>query len=171
MNAALLLLLAVSAPLQAAPTPMETTIRASLQKVADAQSAKYNMSIALAFKSSTLSVAVAAGTTDAGLGAGAGARPAAPEDIYVWGSTTKMFTGPAVLQLVEKGVVSLEDPVAKHVDPILKHLNGTTMEDKWGAPIRGVTIRHLLHMTSGIADYDAGPYKADQFASPHHDFR
>ena len=33
--------------------------------------------------------------------------------------TTKMFTGPAVLQLVDKGIVHLDDAISMHIDPIL----------------------------------------------------
>jgi hypothetical protein len=51
----------------------------------------------------TLNVTVAAGFTDSGLGMGMGTRKALPTDEYVWGSITKMFTGPAILQLVERG--------------------------------------------------------------------
>ena len=43
-------------------------------------------------------------------------RAALPGDKYVWGSITKMFTGPAVLQLVEAGVIKLSDPISVH-DP------------------------------------------------------
>jgi CubicO group peptidase (beta-lactamase class C family) len=76
----------------------------------------------------------------------------------------------AVLQLVERGVVKLDDPVTLHVDPLLKRLNGTTLADHFGAEISKVLITHLLHMTSGLGDYDRGSYSADQFASPAHDF-
>ena len=29
-----------------------------------------------------------------------------------------------------------------------------------------VLVRHLLHMTSGLGDYDGGNYSTDQFAQP-----
>jgi hypothetical protein len=50
-----------------------------------------------------------------------------PDDRYVYGSITKMFTGPAVLQLVDEGLISLDDPIAMHVDPILRALNSTSL--------------------------------------------
>jgi CubicO group peptidase (beta-lactamase class C family) len=74
------------------------------------------------------------------------------------------------LQLVERGIIKLDDPVTLHVDPLLKRLNGSTLADKFGRNIAKVRIAHLLHMTSGVGDYDRGPYTADQFASPAHDF-
>ena len=91
-----------------------------------------------------------------------GAVPASPE---VWGSTTKMITAPAVLQLVEQGLVKLTDPINLHIDPILLQLNGTRLEDHFGSPIRDVEIQHLLHMTSGIQDYDGEAFSAAQFAN------
>ncbi len=51
-------------------------------------------------------------------------------------SMTKTFTASAVLQLVEKGQISLDSPVVKYVDRI-----------PYG---NEVTIRHLLSQTSGI---------------------
>ena len=83
----------------------------------------------------------------------------------VWGSTTKMITAPAVLQLVERGLVKLTDPISLHIDPILLHLNGTRLESHFGTAIHAVQIQHLLHMTSGIQDYDGGAFSAAQFAN------
>jgi len=55
-------------------------------------------------------------------------------------SCSKQFTAVAILQLVQKGLVSLDDEVRKHfpefTDPI------------W----EGITIRHLLSHSSGIPD-------------------
>lgn len=123
------------------------------------------MSIAVAFYSSEANVAVSAGYTDAGLGMGTPTRKALPDDLYVWGSTTKMFTGPAVLQLVEQDIVDLHDPITKHIDPFLKHLNGTVLSQHFGDGISQVQIWHLLHMTSGISDYDGEAFSRDQFAN------
>jgi len=61
-------------------------------------------------------------------------------------------------------VVSLTDPIAKHIDPILLKLNGTRLEDHFGASIASVHVEHLLHMTSGLADYDGEAFARDQFA-------
>merc|ERR1719218_570783 len=95
-------------------------------------SKKYDMSIAAAVQTVNTSFAVAAGYIDAGLGLGTPTRQALPDDLYVWGSTTKMFTAPAVLQLVERGLVSLDDAIALHVDPFLRKINGTTLSDRFG---------------------------------------
>jgi CubicO group peptidase (beta-lactamase class C family) len=57
------------------------------------------------------------------------------------GSTTKSFTATALLQLVDQGLISLDDTVAKWL-PDLAVPNGGT-----------ITVRHLLEMRSGLRDY------------------
>lgn len=57
-------------------------------------------------------------------------------------SVSKSFTALAVLQLVERGRLGLDDPVARH-------LPGFRLADPRGAAI---TVRHLLSQTSGITD-------------------
>ena len=80
----------------------EDVVRSVLTKYAEPLAREWNMSIALAFFSPTLLpntplVAVAAGKTNGGLLIKPSTLPRAaePEDLYVWGSITKMFTAPA----------------------------------------------------------------------------
>ena len=85
--------------------PDAGVVRSVLAKYAEPLAREYNMSIALAFFSPTLLpdsplIAVAAGQTNGGLTIKPEVpRAAEPEDMYVWGSITKMFTGPAILQV------------------------------------------------------------------------
>lgn len=52
-----------------------------------------------------------------------------------------------------------------HVDPIFIHLSrGVSIVQHFGDVIKSVTVEHLLHMTSGIHDYDDANYSYDQFA-------
>ncbi len=60
------------------------------------------------------------------------------------GSLTKQFTAAAILQLVEAGNLSLDDPVSRF-DP--------EAPKAWD----GVLLRHLLNHTSGIVNYTALP--------------
>lgn len=69
--------------------------------------------------------------------------PVRPETIFQSGSVGKQFTAALVLLLADDGLLRLDDPVSKH-------LPGTPRS--W----RKVTIRQLLHHTSGLAD----PYEA-----------
>lgn len=55
------------------------------------------------------------------------------------GSVTKTMTGTVILQLVQEGLVSLDDTIARYVDGMP---NGDM-----------VTLRMLLNMTSGLASY------------------
>lgn len=61
--------------------------------------------------------------------------PATPNTNYCIGSVTKTFTAVATMQLVEKGLVSLEDPANKFVDVIKSS---------------DIKVYHLLSHTSGI---------------------
>jgi CubicO group peptidase (beta-lactamase class C family) len=60
------------------------------------------------------------------------------------GSITKQFTATAILQLQEKGKLSVDDPVAKYIE---------NAPDAW----KGITIQHLLTHTSGIPSYTDSP--------------
>jgi CubicO group peptidase (beta-lactamase class C family) len=64
--------------------------------------------------------------------------PATPRTLYGIGSVTKSFTAIAIMQLAEKGKLSLDDPIEKHVPLKLKPLGET------------VSIHHLLTHSSGI---------------------
>jgi CubicO group peptidase (beta-lactamase class C family) len=63
-----------------------------------------------------------------------------PGTVFQIQSITKTFTSAAILLLADEGKLSLEDPIAKH-------LEGTP--HFW----KDVTIRHLLNHTSGIKDF------------------
>ncbi len=59
------------------------------------------------------------------------------------GSMNKMFTSTAVLQLVQNGKLSLDDPISKYIDESWLPKDVT---DK-------ITIRHLLTHSSGLGSY------------------
>ncbi len=64
--------------------------------------------------------------------------PATPETLYCIGSVTKSFTCISIMQLQEKGLLDVEDPVEKHLPISLR---------SHGEPVR---IWHLMSHTSGI---------------------
>ncbi|KAL5121770.1 hypothetical protein ACEQ8H_000457 [Pleosporales sp. CAS-2024a] len=87
---------------------------------------------------------------------------AKPFDIstIMWiASCTKLMTSICAMQLVERGQITLDEPIYKHI-PELKHLKVLTgFDETTGAPIeveqtRTMTLRHLLSHASGLA-YDA----------------
>ncbi len=71
--------------------------------------------------------------------------PNTPEMIFQIGSITKQFTAVAVLQLEEKGLLSVDDPITKHLPEYPKETGDR------------VTIHHLLSHTSGIPSYTSMP--------------
>lgn len=66
--------------------------------------------------------------------------PITPETVFYIASTSKQFTAFAVALLAEKGALSLEDPIRKHVPEL----------PAWAD---GITVDQLVHHTSGIPDY------------------
>jgi CubicO group peptidase (beta-lactamase class C family) len=71
--------------------------------------------------------------------------PSAPQMKYLIGSITKQFTAVAILQLEEKGRLSLEDPITKFLPDYPKETGDR------------VTIHHLLRHTSGVPSYTDNP--------------
>jgi CubicO group peptidase (beta-lactamase class C family) len=66
------------------------------------------------------------------------AKPATPETLFCIGSVTKSFTCIAIMQLQERGLLSVDDEVAKHLPLSLRAK---------GEPVR---IWHLMSHSSGI---------------------
>jgi CubicO group peptidase (beta-lactamase class C family) len=65
-----------------------------------------------------------------------------PDKIFDIGSVSKQFTAICIVMLVRDGKVSLDDNVRKFIPEL----------PDYGTPI---TVRHLLHHTSGLRDYNA----------------
>jgi CubicO group peptidase (beta-lactamase class C family) len=71
--------------------------------------------------------------------------PNSPQTKFRLGSITKQFTATAVLQLEERGLLSVNDPISKHLPDYPKAAG-----DK-------ITIHHLLTHSSGIPSYTNSP--------------
>ncbi|HIN80685.1 MAG TPA: class A beta-lactamase-related serine hydrolase [Planctomycetes bacterium] len=63
-----------------------------------------------------------------------------PDSVFRIGSTSKQFTAACMMLLEEQGFLSLDDDIRKFLPEMQEHTEA-------------VTIRHLLHHTSGIRDY------------------
>lgn len=70
--------------------------------------------------------------------------PMNTSSVFRIGSITKQFTATAILQLVEKGEIDLQDDITKYIEDYPTH--GYT-----------ITIEHLLTHTSGIQSYTSMP--------------
>ena len=69
------------------------------------------------------------------------------ETIFEAGSVSKQFTAAAILLLAQAGKLKLDDPVDQYVPEL----------PDYGKPI---TLRHLLHHTSGLRDWGTVTYAA-----------
>jgi CubicO group peptidase (beta-lactamase class C family) len=86
-------------------------------------------------------------------------RPVDADTIYHWASITKTFTGIAIMQLRDRGLLSLDDPIVKHVPEFRQ------VHNPYG-DISQVTIRHMMTHSSGLRA-PTWPWGGDQ---PWHPF-
>jgi len=70
-------------------------------------------------------------------------RPVDADTIFHWGSITKTFTGIAIMQLRDRKLLSLDDPIVKYVPEIRE------VHNPFG-DISQVTIRQLMSHTAGF---------------------
>ena len=70
--------------------------------------------------------------------------PVAPQTVFRIGSITKQFTAAVIMQLVDEGRVSLDDPVSRFLPD-------------YPQPGAGATVRQLLNHTVGIQPYTGIP--------------
>ena len=71
------------------------------------------------------------------------AQPVDADTSYNWASITKTMTAIAIMQLRDRGLLSLDDPAVKYI-PELREVH-----DAYG-PIEAITIRHLLTHSGGF---------------------
>lgn len=115
-------------------------LKARLEQIAQNRSDFYGCKIAIGLQTATEAVAAADAATRV------------DDDLFVWGSITKLVTGSGVLRAVERGdLPSLDTPVHTVIDPLLKELGLGSMEKLFGKMARLITARHLGSMRSGYA--------------------
>jgi D-alanyl-D-alanine carboxypeptidase len=66
--------------------------------------------------------------------------PITPDTVFRVGSITKQFTGAAIMLLEQRGLLSVDDPITRHLPDYPTHGHQ-------------ITIEHLLNHTSGIRSY------------------
>ena len=67
-------------------------------------------------------------------------EPIRPDTVFDLASVSKQFTAMAILMLVERGKLSLDDPLSKFFPEFPPHA-------------QKITVRHILNHTSGLPDY------------------
>lgn len=78
---------------------------------------------------------------------------------FHWASITKTFTGIVIMQLRDRGLLKLDDPIVKYVPEIM------AVHDSWG-PIQNITIRQLMSHSAGFRN-PTWPWGGDK---PWHPF-
>ncbi len=113
-------------------------LRASLDSLVEATTATLPLAGAsvLALRGDDTLVAHAAGHADL-----ENRVPATLATVYQISSLTKQFTATAILQLVERGAIRLQDEIGKYIP-------------EYSRAKKPVTILHLLNHTSGVRDFD-----------------
>jgi CubicO group peptidase (beta-lactamase class C family) len=71
--------------------------------------------------------------------------PVDEQTTYHWASVTKTFTGIAIMQLRDRGLLSLDDPLVKYIPEL------NAVHDPYG-PISAITIREAMSHTNGFRD-------------------
>jgi CubicO group peptidase (beta-lactamase class C family) len=77
---------------------------------------------------------------------------------FHWASITKTFTAIAIMQLRDRGLLKLDDPVLKYVPEL------AAVHDPWG-PVGAITIRQLLTHSGGFRSA-TWPWGGDQSWQP-----
>jgi CubicO group peptidase (beta-lactamase class C family) len=70
-------------------------------------------------------------------------RPVDRDTIYHWASITKTFTGIAIMQLRDRGLLALDDPVVKYVPEVRQ------IHNPYGDAAQ-ITIRRLMSHSAGL---------------------
>lgn len=79
--------------------------------------------------------------------------------IFHWASVTKTFTGIAIMQLRDRGLLSLDDPATKYIPELQK------VHNEFGS-VDEITIRHLMTHSSGFRN-PTWPWGGDKAWHPH----
>ena len=132
------------------PTPAVEALHARMQAIVDEYSNVTGIPMQASYVTGDIDLAVAADPW----GATFGRAPIGVDSPFLYGSGVKTFVGARTMQLVEAGVLSLDDKAAKWMDPVLDAMNGTSLSKLLGPNASAVTVGHLVRMSSGIADYD-----------------
>jgi CubicO group peptidase (beta-lactamase class C family) len=69
--------------------------------------------------------------------------PVDDETTYHWASCTKTLTGIAIMQLRDRGLLSLDDPLIKYIPEL------AAIHDPFG-PVSQITIRHVMSHSGGF---------------------
>jgi CubicO group peptidase (beta-lactamase class C family) len=93
----------------------------------DQYALQYYTSFQYAVASEYLNASFAACISDHAVG-----QDLKPDDLIPFGSVMKGYTSMGIMRLVESGAITLNSTVAPIIDPFLKKINGSSIQDIWG---------------------------------------
>ena len=138
LNLSLICLLLTNTMSVTSAAPVDTDQFAALDSFITAQMDKHNIrGVALAVTSGSDIVYLQ------GYGTAGQDRPMMPQTPMYIGSQSKSFTGLAIAQLVEQGLIDLNSPVQTYI-PWFQVADENASQK--------ITVSHLLHHTSGLSD-------------------
>ena len=85
-------------------------------------------------------------------------RPVDADTIFHWASITKTFTAIAIMQLRDRGLLSLDDPIVKYM-PELRQVHNPF------GPMEAITLRMLMSHSAGFRN-PTWPWGGDQDVAP-----
>jgi len=132
-------------------------LKKALQQVLDSVVTKHggNAALQLGWKSASAEFALAAGVVPQPGVPSSVPRPTTVNDTFLFGSGTKPYTASGVMALRDQGLLSLDDALEVHVDPVLAKLKpGTTLRGLFGEAAAHITVGHTVRMQSGVQDFD-----------------
>ncbi|HEY9435391.1 MAG TPA: serine hydrolase domain-containing protein [Blastocatellia bacterium] len=86
-------------------------------------------------------------------------EPVDEDTIFHWASITKTFTGVAIMQLRDRGLLKLDDPIVKYLPEL------SVVHNPFG-DMNQITIRHLMTHTAGFRAA-TWPWGGDKDWHPH----
>lgn len=80
-------------------------------------------------------------------------EPLRPDDRLAIGASTTLMTATAVMKLVQNKMLKLDEVALPQMDILMQKVSQHSFTDFLGPMVSKVTIRDLLHMTSGLGEY------------------
>ena len=137
------------------PASFDATWRETVRIVAAEASERRVAGGTLAFRSHGRTLGIASfGLADVATG-----RAATDDTLYHWASMTKMVTAVALMQLRDRGLLSLDDPIVNYLPEVRQ------VHDRFG-PIDRITLGMLLSHTAGFRA-PTFPWGGDKPWHPH----
>jgi CubicO group peptidase (beta-lactamase class C family) len=113
------------------PLAALATLQEDLETIVQHESEKYECAIAASIFSNSRSLALSAAAGQNSFNPDA--KIVSVNDIFIWGSITKISTGTAILRLDQAGTISLNDTIPQYIDPMIAQMKADHPEFNFSA--------------------------------------